>query len=153
NRNKPAETTKIQPSAPSAPPPAAPQQPQPQPQPQPPPPPPPLEDPPFKGPTGFYRVWAKPVDDERSSVKMAFGADGRTVFVAGNARVAVFDKKPGEARTDPRGPGFPIPPQHMWDLARDRVAVFGSPLRAPVLWTAKPGEALPALLAQAPLPP
>src|SRR5262249_45491772 len=52
-----------------------------------------------------------------------------------------------------RGAGLPTSTTNLWALDRDRVVVFGIPLKAPGLWDAKTGDPLPGLLAQDPLPP
>lgn len=108
---------------------------------------------PFAGPPGFYRVWARPIADQRGFAKVTFAADGRAVFFATNGRVEVFDSATGEPKVTLKGEGVPLIPQRVWALDGDRVAVFGSPLKSPALWDAKTGAALSPLLAQNPLPP
>src|SRR5262249_27105194 len=97
------------------------------------------------------KVWSKPVVDERSTLKLFFGADAETVYVttAGTTpKFVVFDTKTGAARGELRGAGLPTSPMHIWPLGRERLAVFGFPQRVPGLWDAKTGDPLPALVDQ-----
>jgi WD40 repeat protein len=112
-----------------------------------------VESPIAKGPPVFHQVWAKPVAEERGLVRVFFAGDGKTVFVATGGRIEVFDAKTGDPKAELRGPGLPVATMNLWSLDRDRVAVFGFPPKAPGVWDAKTGDALPPLLAQDPLPP
>ena len=115
--------------------------------------PPPRLVPVYSGPPGFHRLWDKPAGDERTFVKGFFTGDGQAVFVAIGNRIEAFDAKTGEARQELRGPGLPTSAQNIWSLGRDRVVVFGYPLKAPVLWDTKTGDQLPSDLSRDPLPP
>lgn len=118
----------------------APPEAKPQPEPKPP------EPPPFAGPPGFYPRWAKLVADEKANVKVYIAPDGGAVYVAINGKIDAFDAKTGAPRPALRGAGLPTVALHVWPLDRDRVAVFGFPLKVPGLWDAKTGEELPPLV-------
>jgi hypothetical protein len=148
-----AETPSVEPAPKPAPAPALPEprpdEPAPRPRPNPPEPKPPVP----QGPPGFHQVWAKPFDVQRDFIKVTHGADGRSVFVATRGKVEVFDARTGEPGPVLQGGDMPLLPVSVWSLDRDRVAVFGYPLKSPGVWDAKTGRPLPPLLSRDPLPP
>ena len=85
------------------------------------------------------------VADERGGARVYIAQDGRTVYVNRGRETDAYDAKTGAAGVTFRGPDAPMMVQNVWTLDRDRVALFGFPLRVPSVWDSKTGAPLPPL--------
>ncbi|HEX4611826.1 MAG TPA: hypothetical protein VH092_26765, partial [Urbifossiella sp.] len=101
--------------------------------------------------SGFQKVWAVKLTDDRPVLSVHLSGDGRTAFVQRSDRIETFDTKAGAAIKTLRGPGLPTEAARIWSGPPGQILVYGYPLPAPTAWNPRTGtrheDPIPGVLA------